>query len=799
MQQDNHVVLIGRKPLVHENLALLYLKAALEARGMCVAIVPLNNFDEISSAAAEVMRRNPIVVGLSITDATCAMLMLGLGEALEKREFQGHITCGGGWATLQRQWLLERYSWLNSVIRLDGEVVLPNLVQAVLNKSCVSGVAGVTVRSGDGAAVPLNSSIPMTIWPSRDDLPEMLGHRAASMIASRGCKGACEYCGPAALQQLERDEAKRLDMTYPCNNGRVRRRTVDDITDEMAYLYHQKDVRYFAFADEHLLPDSRNAAMAFVTTLHDKMNQKGIGPCGFGGQISSRLVTPELCSALAAAGMVRVHVGLDLTDDSAVFSRPPMTDKTFEAVRLMNEAGIPTTSNVLLLHPQATLASMSQTLQTVSALDVGHVEFGQMVAYAGTALAKQLGREGRLFGNPLRYHYRFDDPPMARFERLFVMLRAHGFGQYSIMNRLHEMASRLALAKRLGLRTSEHDEHNLKRYRDGAFQLAISAYTQAVHICETNQPVDVHGFTKVYQLGQKMIDRQLRQLESRIYANIACSPKPSSSFSTNAVSMLAMIAFSSVAACNNVQSVAGDTETETDTETSTVTEASELDSTDEFASSDSAEADAENESETDSETGFESNTDETSEGDTEDALPKCKSGSKAEAAAGIVLEDAVSEADECAGGRFLGPEDGATFESWSHVEAGAMRVSLLEYNDPAELKAFYDEMVAVLVANDIECFPDIGWFHGKRETEANDLADTIVDSCDDAYGIFFHDTVEVFAVVDENGYARLSETLLEKEMLSQETFDCVNRVLKDLEFPCLSGMALETQVYMTLE
>lgn len=224
------------------------------------------------------------MVGLSITDSTGALLLLTLGQVLAQRGFMGHITCGGGFATLERKWLLNRHAWLCSVVRLKGEAVLPALVRTVFEQRDIADVPGVTTREGDGLPAPVHSSTPMSLWPTRDNFPEFLHHPAASIMASRGCTGTCDYCGPASLQHLEREEALAQNVPYPCGNGRIRRRTVADST------------------DEQLLPASLNAARAFLDELKNELHKKKVRNYGFSAQLEGHQISPEIVHGPCGCG-----------------------------------------------------------------------------------------------------------------------------------------------------------------------------------------------------------------------------------------------------------------------------------------------------------------------------------------------------------------------------------------------------------------------------------------------------------------------------------------------------------------
>ncbi len=777
MSHPSNVILVGRQPAAHENLALQYLKGAAQNAGIDVRVLSINGFNEITGIANEIMARSPAVLGLSITDATCAVLLLSLGNALCHRGYRGHITCGGGWATLQRSWLLERHGWLDSIVRFDGEVVLPELVATVVRHGHLQKVAGLTTRKGDGNPAPVHSTIPMNTWPARDELPEILNCHAASLIASRGCMGNCDYCGPAALQRLEREEAIKNNAPYPCGNGRVRRRTVDDITDEMAYLYHKRNVRYFAFADEHLLPSGPQAAHAFLSEFEQQLRHKKVRQYGFSGQINASQITPSLCEALVQAGMVRAHVGIDLIDDGNAFSRPGHVEKQLAAVRLLNNAGIPTVSNVLLLHPYATLASMKSVLDHLKALNTGYVEFTQMHAFAGTAMTEKLHAEGRLRGNPLRYLYTFDNPGLARFEHVFASLRSNGFGRYSIMYRLHEMAYRIALAKRLGFSPAPRHVRALERCRTGAFHLSLQAYSDGIRICEDNEAVDLYALVDAYRMGRKILERALETLENDFNEQIAYVPG-ASSFTVNAVPLMALLAFGSVTACQDVADTNPDGGSD---ETAT-----------------SGDSDSNTDTDTDSDTDTDTDTD-TDSDSTSMSLPVCELNSTLNTPGEAAILNAASVVAPCASGTFHYDNENGSYTPaiYGHSGSAAGDVQFELHPHESDVQQMYTKVVGILRESGVKCVPEYTYITGGGQTQAGTIIQTTMNACDSPLAFFTGGAP--FATVDNDGKATLTESLLEKNQLTQEEFNCINEVLAELDFSCLTGVEITAETYIIIE
>jgi len=227
------IALVGRRLPHNENLGLCYLRAALTQAGVQVDVHYVNDGAELARAVVAILASAPAIVGLSLADGGSAILPLALGEAIHRAGYGGHVTAGGQFATLARGWLLERYPWLDSVVRFAGEAPIVALAARLARGAGVDAIAGLTTRAGDGAPAPVLDRSAITLVPLRDELPEILGQRAAHMIASRGCAGRCQYCGPAALQTLERAEGAQdghdAQALRAAGVGSVRRRAVEPL------------------------------------------------------------------------------------------------------------------------------------------------------------------------------------------------------------------------------------------------------------------------------------------------------------------------------------------------------------------------------------------------------------------------------------------------------------------------------------------------------------------------------------------------------------------------------------------
>ncbi len=510
MPKTPTVALVGRRLPHNENLGLAYLAAALREAGIGVRRLYVHDEPGLRHAIEALGTEPPDVLGLSLSDGGSALWPLALGEALERRGVRpAHVTAGGQFGTLAREWLLDRHRWLDSVVRFAGEVPLVEIVRRVADGRDVAGVPGVTTRRGDGPPAPVLDDTPMRLFPDRDDLPEVLGLPACHIAASRGCEGRCHYCGPAALHTLERAEGRAtgasLAVLNDCGVGGLKSRAIDRVCDEMAALWHGRGVRYFYFVDEHLLPYREPEALSMLAEWKAGLARREVGPLGIGAMLRADRITPRVADAFRDVGLVRCFVGLEIAskEEGRRFGRPPPSDRDLALIGHFARLGVATVSNLMLVHPYSTPGTIRNALDLLERLPAGVFEATRMMVYHGTRLEERVRAEGRLSGNPFRYAYRFDDPCMERFAEVFSRLRGEAFQDYSIAYRMHDAHLALALARRVAPeRVRPGVEGRLERARRAVNALYVEAYRRGIALAEEGG-----GYRQATPLVEEMFQR----------------------------------------------------------------------------------------------------------------------------------------------------------------------------------------------------------------------------------------------------------------------------------------------------
>lgn len=196
---------------------LLRLAGALRARGCGVrcedlayrlAAGELRADDGLADGAARLLlaRGAPDVLGLSTMGATLPMAV-ALAERVRARAPRTRLVLGGPGTTGIDAALLERFPWLDAVVRGEAEETLPLLLDAFAQGRGGSGVAGVTWRRPDGSPAreadrpPLEDLdlLPPYAW---DLFPDIAAYKRLTgeeeglvpLDSGRGCVYDCSFC-----------------------------------------------------------------------------------------------------------------------------------------------------------------------------------------------------------------------------------------------------------------------------------------------------------------------------------------------------------------------------------------------------------------------------------------------------------------------------------------------------------------------------------------------------------------------------------------------------------------------------
>jgi hypothetical protein len=435
-------VLAGPLLLGVQNHSLTVLAAAARRSGYSVAMESFGGFRDIDAVCLAVARAKPRVFGLSMQTTETALASATLVEMLRARGYRGLIVVGGHFATLNAHDLIREVQAIDVVVRFAGEAAFLALLRDGLDQDLLL-LPGVIARDALGApragAAPILGSFPRSFSSDEGDLPIHLGFGAADLVSSRGCDAHCCYCCVAGIS----DQAAAL-------GARSERRDVASLADEMAALFHERQVRVFNFMDDNLLPLGPAEARAWALDLSSALSARRVGRIAFSLQLRADVCTQPVVDALVGLGLVRAYVGIDgYTGRQLVaLGRHAPADAGENALATLSAAGVFSVCNALVIGPTFDFATVSGEIEGLSRVTGAPVHLLPIDVRAGSTYFERVRRRGLLEGGTLCWRYRFADPRTALMAEALTSLPTR-LDEYSVPVALYDLGYNLGVARRL--------------------------------------------------------------------------------------------------------------------------------------------------------------------------------------------------------------------------------------------------------------------------------------------------------------------------------------------------------------
>lgn len=293
-------------------LGVLYLSSYLKSRGLAVELFD-PTFSSLDAFRSRLEACRPRVVGLSCNLLTRANILKMVGWS---RQAGAAVVLGGPEAGPHAAEYLARGAHV--VIPGEGEQTLEELVCHLRDRGLedLHSIRGIVFDEGDGRPhrtpargliTPL-SSLP---WPDREgvDLDRYLatwkthhGHSSVSLITARGCPFTCAWCSHGVFGQTHR------------------RRTVEDVADEVAWLVDRYAPDRLWYADD-VFTHHRPWTLRYAKEL----SHRGLH-LPFECISRADRINEEIADALADMGCFRLWIGSESGSQRVLDAMGRLTD-----------------------------------------------------------------------------------------------------------------------------------------------------------------------------------------------------------------------------------------------------------------------------------------------------------------------------------------------------------------------------------------------------------------------------------------------------------------------------------------
>jgi anaerobic magnesium-protoporphyrin IX monomethyl ester cyclase len=413
-----HVALVGAE--FEENLAVRYLRGAVEHAGHDVTSVVFNDAGQTELAARQIAESGAAIAGFSMVFTYRAREFARLAERTRELGYRGHIVAGGHFAAMHAEQLLNDVRAFDSIACGEGEPILCQLCDALPEPA---GVAGLVWRNGEqlvrnAAAVKPPDLDVLPFPPRKQPFDDYLGIPITNILSSRGCTRNCAFCSIAAWHRM-------------CGGDRLRLRAPERLADEMALLYRQ-GVRIFNFHDDNFVLDDKVAMLRRTHALGAALAERGVlSGIAFAIKCRPDVVDAELFALLKAIGLFRVFLGVEAGTAESLrqLGRGQSVDDNVRALEILARLDIHSCFNLLLLNPDSTLADLAANVEFLRKHPRHAMNFCRTEVYAGTPLERRLRREGRLRGDYWGYDYEIADArAQTAFEIIYPAFEARNYG-----------------------------------------------------------------------------------------------------------------------------------------------------------------------------------------------------------------------------------------------------------------------------------------------------------------------------------------------------------------------------------
>jgi radical SAM superfamily enzyme YgiQ (UPF0313 family) len=354
-------------------LGISYMAAVLEENGYEVNIIDASAMEMTwEDLEEELKEQSPQVV--AITALTPTIEQAKKPAHLVKKVFPlTTVVMGGYHPTFNHQEILDK-DYVDVVVMGEGEYTLLELVQTLEEGGDLSQVRGIALENQVNPPRPLITDMDALPFPARHLLPmdhyKMLNMKTgmATMITSRGCPMQCSFCASAAL-----------------HGPKLRRRSPENVVDEMEHLVRDHDVGIIAFMDDTFTLNHR-----IVEEICDEIQKRDL-EVFWGCTARVDTLSDELLEKMGEAGCITLFLGVESADQQMLdsTSKNITIDKIRQAFQLSQKHKIRTIASVVLGMPGDTKENIKRTVNFVRELNPSYAVFSLATPYPGTRFYKE--------------------------------------------------------------------------------------------------------------------------------------------------------------------------------------------------------------------------------------------------------------------------------------------------------------------------------------------------------------------------------------------------------------------------
>ena len=359
-------------------LGLMYIQAYLKNNGYPETFLRRLKRSDRLVVYEHLDRLDPDVVGITCWTGNHQQTLY-LAQMIKTYKPRIKLVLGGHHAMFMHQQILENYSFVDYIVRGEGEVSFKELVDHIKSGDVGRHIAGISGRDGQGRVWDGPERVPVADldtlpFPCYDDVQDV--RRTADsflMLTSRGCPFACSYCADSAYY-----------------GHRRRQRSVGNIIAEMRYIKNMSGIKKLIFVDDFLTADIKHSHELFEQIVKERF--------GFDLDVQTRADhwDADLLLKMKNAGVSLLSFGLESGSKDILkgVNRSLAQDKIFAMVREAERIGLKTKAKIVIGWPKEDWRALFSTVQVLTDLAPYVFQVLCLSIMPGTALYEEIKKAG---------------------------------------------------------------------------------------------------------------------------------------------------------------------------------------------------------------------------------------------------------------------------------------------------------------------------------------------------------------------------------------------------------------------
>ncbi len=403
--------------------SLGHLAGYLLSKGIEVEIVDdqLSFLEENTLEQLISVMDEPKILGLSTLTATSARVY-ELTDQIKKIAQDVTVILGGVHASVLPEEALSHQS-IDIVVRGEGELVLAELVDHILNERDFRHIQGISLRNNGNyihnrdmpLLEDLNRLPPFPYQLFESDMAKYPGF--ASIQTSRGCPYGCIFCSQRNIS------GRRYRYVNP-------ERAIHDIQ-RLAEKYGATTIR---FMDDNIGANKKHFNHLLDAIIESGLHKKA----SFEAPIRGDNLDEEMVDKLKEANFSLITFGLETTNESLMkqINKGETVQQVINAINMTVQRGISVGTTLIFGLPHETNRDRWNAIKTVFSLPLASVRFNTLTPYPGTPIYYELLKQNKLLikkdweNFSVQYMWEGDDLPYVpegtdKYELLFFTMFAN--------------------------------------------------------------------------------------------------------------------------------------------------------------------------------------------------------------------------------------------------------------------------------------------------------------------------------------------------------------------------------------